>query len=346
MPARTSAPVLFRHPSSREHNTGTHPERAARIEAIDAAIAARGGLGFEARSSPAADDALLTAVHPQAHVDRIRQLCENGGGWIDGDTVCSPESFTAAAHAAGGAAALVDALLGEGRPAGASVHRPPGHHAEVGRAMGFCLFNSVAVAARRARDAHGARRVLILDWDVHHGNGTEDVFRGTDEVLFISIHESPLYPGTGPASQIGTGSGAGYTVNLPVPEGSGDAEFTALVAHVAAPLVRAYRPDLVLISAGFDAHADDPLAGCTVSDDGYATMAATMRAVSDEIGVPVGVLLEGGYDLGALARGMTVTLEAIGAEEHGGAPEVEDHPLAAAARERLAEHWPALVRGD
>jgi len=343
MPSRTSPPVLYHHPSSLEHDTGQHPERVARIQAIEAALDAHGHLGFEVRTSPAADDGLLTAVHPQSHVDAIRALSAAGGGWIDGDTVCSAASFEAATHAAGGAVAMVDALLGEGRPAGASLHRPPGHHAEVEKAMGFCLFNTIAIAARRARYEHGVSRVLILDWDVHHGNGTQDVFLETDEVLFASIHQWPLYPGTGSQAETGRGPGAGFTVNLPVPGGSGDAEFCALVQHVVAPLARAYRPGLILVSAGFDAHADDPLAGCTVSDEGYATMAATVRAVADELDVPVGVVLEGGYDLGALARGIVRVLEAVGTPRAPAPPAVDDHPLAEAARERLAAHWPTLA---
>jgi len=343
MPARTPAPVLFRHPSSLEHDTGAHPERAARLRAIDAELDARDHLGWEVRSSPAASDELLTAVHPQSHVDLIRDLCAAGGGWIDGDTVCSPKSFEAAAHAAGGAAAMVDALLGEGRPAGAALHRPPGHHAEVGRAMGFCLFNSIAVAARRALDHHGAGRVLILDWDVHHGNGTEDVFRATDEVLFVSIHQAPLYPGTGPAHEVGSGQGTGFTVNLPVPEGSGDAVFTSLVSHVVVPLARACRPGLILLSAGYDAHAEDPLAGCGVTDGGYRTMAATVRGLADELAVPVGMVLEGGYDVDVLARGVVATLEQVGGEAPDIPGEIAEHALARAARERLARHWPAVV---
>jgi acetoin utilization deacetylase AcuC-like enzyme len=194
--------------------------------------------------------------------------------------------------------------------------------------MGFCLFNNIAVAARRARDAHGVRRVLILDWDVHHGNGTQDVFYATDEVLFCSIHEWPLYPGTGAAGETGTGAGAGYTVNLPVPAGSGDAVFGSLVQHVVVPLARRYAPELVLVSAGFDAHADDPLAGCVVTDAGYATMAASVRALADDLAVPVGVVLEGGYALGALARGVTTTLEVLAGEGPVAAPQLPVHELA------------------
>jgi acetoin utilization deacetylase AcuC-like enzyme len=327
-----AAPVLFSHESSLQHDPGPHPEQPARIVAIERALAERDWLGFERRSSPPASRAQLEAVHPARLVNGIQELCASGGGAIDHDTVVSPGSWDAALHSAGGAVAVVDALLGlpgavDPTRLGVSVHRPPGHHAEVRRSMGFCLFNNVAVAARHARDAHGVRRVLILDWDVHHGNGTQDVFYATDEVLFCSIHQWPLYPGTGAAGETGAGPGEGYTVNLPVPPGSGDEVFGSLVEHVVVPLAKAYDPGLILVSAGFDAHLDDPLADGRVTDAGYGTMAASVRALADGLGVPVGVVLEGGYDLGALSRGMVATLEVLGAPDPVRAPELAVHAL-------------------
>jgi acetoin utilization deacetylase AcuC-like enzyme len=339
-------PVLFRHQSSLEHDTGAHPEQAARITAIERELSGRDWLGYDVRESPEVEAGVLHAVHPPAYVEAIRRFCAAGGGWLDPDTVAGPRSFTAASHAAGGAAAMVDALLSgeDRRRAGASVHRPPGHHAEPTQAMGFCLFNNVAVAARRALDAHGAGRVLILDWDVHHGNGTNDIFHATDEVMYVSVHESPLYPGTGHATDVGSGAGTGYTVNLPVPAGSGDETFCSLVEHVVVPLGRAYEPRLVLVSAGFDAHADDPLAGCEVSEGGYARMAGSVKRLADELGVPVGIVLEGGYDLAALARSLASVLDVIGAPESPPVvPGLAEHPLAVRARARLAARWPALV---
>jgi len=336
--------VLLRHPSSLEHDTGAHPESSRRIVAIERALSERDWLGWDMRLSPAASRAAIEAVHPARHLDRIAALSARGGGMIDMDTIASPGSYEAALHAAGGAVALVDALLGpEGAAAAASLHRPPGHHATAGRAMGFCLLNNVAIAAQHALDSCGARRVLILDWDVHHGNGTNDIFDDRDDVLFCSIHQSPLYPGSGPASDAGHGPGEGFTVNMPVPGGSGDAVFCSLVEHVVRPLAIAYEPDLVLISAGYDAHADDPLAGCVVSDAGYAALSASVRAIAHECGVPLGIVLEGGYDLGALARGVAITLEAAGAQPAHAAPEAALHPLAAQVRERLARgRWPSL----
>jgi acetoin utilization deacetylase AcuC-like enzyme len=185
--------------------------------------------------------------------------------------------------------------------------------------------------------------VLIFDWDVHHGNGTNAIFHERDDVLFCSIHQSPLYPGTGPASDVGRGSGEGFSVNLPVPGGSGDDVFCSHVEHVVRPVARAFAPDLLLLSAGYDAHAEDPLAGCRVTDAGFAAMAASMRACADELGVPLGLVLEGGYELGALSRSLVATLEAIGAAQAPPVPAVAVHPLALRAQERLATYWPALA---
>jgi acetoin utilization deacetylase AcuC-like enzyme len=339
--------VLFRHPSSLEHDTGSHPENARRIVAIERVLGERDWLGWDVRLSPAATREQIGLVHPAEHIDRIERLCRRGGGMIDLDTLVSPGSFDAAVHSAGGAVAVVDALCGssEGGPvrSAASLQRPPGHHAEAGQAMGFCLFNNVAVGAAHAIGAHGAQRVMIFDWDVHHGNGTNAIFHERDDVLFCSIHQSPLYPGSGPASDAGGGAGEGYTVNMPVPGGSGDAVFLSHVEHVVRPLARRYAPDLLLLSAGYDAHAEDPLAGCRVTDAGFAGMAALMRATADELGIGLGLVLEGGYDLSALSRSVVVTLEALGAPDAPALSQVPLDPLALRAQERLATYWPALA---
>ena len=192
-------------------------------------------------------------------------------------------------------------------------------------------------------DAYGLTRVMVFDWDVHHGNGTNDIFWSSPEVLFVSAHESPLYPGTGPAGDTGSGAGDGLTVNLPVPGGSGDDVWCSLVEHVAGPLARSYEPGLVLVSAGFDAHADDPLAGCLVTDAGFAAMAASVRRTAAGLGVPVGLVLEGGYDVDALARSFAGVLEVLGAEDEPPVPDLARHPLAERAAERLAARWPALA---
>jgi acetoin utilization deacetylase AcuC-like enzyme len=340
----SAPPVLLHHPSSLDHDTGPHPEQPGRIVAIERELEARGWLGFAPVSSPTVPRAVLEAVHPSRHVELVERLAARAGAGrvhIDADTVVSAGSYVAALHASGGAVSLVDRLLDGSASTGFSIHRPPGHHAESERAMGFCLFNNIAVAARHAVDAHGLDRVMIVDWDVHHGNGTNDIFHTDPRVLFCSIHQSPLYPGTGPASDMGSGPGRGFTVNLPVAPGSGDREFRSLIDHVVVPLARVYGPQLLLISAGFDAHAEDPLADCRVSDGGFGEMARSLRGVADELGVRVGAVLEGGYALDALARSVAVTMEVL-----GGAAPVDVAPgvaeVSGQALERLVEFWPGL----
>ena len=327
--------VYLSHPASLGHLTAGHPERAARITAIERELERRDWLGFERRESPVVDRALVELVHTPAHVARIERLASAGGGALDLDTLVTRDSYDAAMRAAGGAVALVDELLDGTARTGFAAHRPPGHHATRERAMGFCLFNNVAIAATAALRRDGVDRVLVLDWDVHHGNGTNDLFHDTDSVLYVSIHESPLYPGTGPATDRGVGAGEGFTVNLPVGAGSGDDVFCSLVEHVVGDLARAYEPQLVLVSAGYDAHAEDPLADCTVTELGYSTMTATMRRLGEELAAPIGVVLEGGYALEALARSVAATMEVMAAPRAPAAVAVGVHAVARAARERL-----------
>jgi acetoin utilization deacetylase AcuC-like enzyme len=335
-------PLWLRHASSLAHDIPGHPERPERIRALEDEMARHGWFGASLVDAPEVAREQLLAVHPESYVARIEEVCANGGGYLDPDTAAVPSTWEAAVRAAGGAVALVDALLGGSASTGVSALRPPGHHAEPERAMGFCFFGNAAVAAERARSAHGVTRVLILDWDVHHGNGTEAIFASDPGVLFASIHQSPLYPGTGPASFVGTGAGEGFTVNMPVPGGSGDATYVSLVEHVVAPLVRAWEPGLVLVSAGFDAHRDDPLATCQVTEAGFAAMTASVRRAAAAVGAPVGLVLEGGYDLGALARSMAALMPVLIGESVPDAPAVERHPLAADTVSRLAPWWPGL----
>jgi acetoin utilization deacetylase AcuC-like enzyme len=312
--------------------------------AIDRELSARDWLGFERMRSPAVDRAVLERVHRSEYVAAIERACANGGGHLDLDTVVSRDSFEAALHAAGGAVALVDLLLDGSAPYGFSAHRPPGHHAEPGQAMGFCLFNNVAVAARYALDVRGLERVMIVDWDVHHGNGTNDIFHDSDQVLFVSIHQSPLYPGTGPAGDVGSGRGRGFTVNLPVGAGADDRLFCGLVDRVAVPLALAFAPQLVLVSAGYDAHRDDPLGECELTEEGYAAMTHSLRSVCRTLEAPLGCVLEGGYSLGALASSVAATLTALQAPLPAeGAVAGALSPLVGAALERLAEWWPELA---
>ncbi|HWI21990.1 MAG TPA: histone deacetylase [Baekduia sp.] len=304
------APVLFHHPSSLDHDNGQHPENATRITTLMAGLEAEDMLGFDVRSSPPASREQIEAVHSARLFTQIEQLCVAGGGSLDPDTAVSPGSWEAALRASGGAVAMVQELVGGEAGTAFSIHRPPGHHAEIDRAMGFCLFNHIAVAAQHAVSALGVERVAIVDFDVHHGNGTQEIFWERPDVHFCSVHQFPFYPGTGAAGERGGGLGAGATLNLPVASGAGDGEFLEAVADRWASAMDAFQPQLILVSAGFDAHSDDPLASCTVTDGGFAALGAAIRSVAGT--TPVGVVLEGGYDAQALTRSFIGFAEALG----------------------------------
>jgi acetoin utilization deacetylase AcuC-like enzyme len=308
--------LYISHPSSHLHDTGPHPENAGRLVAVEAALESTGWRGLERVEAPAATREQLLRVHTGEHIDAIEEFSRRGGGMIDVDTVASADSYAAALRAAGGACSGAEAVIAGDAPFAFCGLRPPGHHAERGRAMGFCLFNNVAVAAAQVL-AGGAERVLVLDWDVHHGNGTEAIFAQSPQVLYVSIHQWPLYPGTGDAAYSGAGEGEGYTINLPVPPGTGSEEFLALVEHVVVPLGREFAPDLVAISAGYDAHRDDPLASCLVDTEAYGDMAAAMRDLAAELDTGVLVCLEGGYSPTALAASV---IETVAALEDGRSP--------------------------
>jgi acetoin utilization deacetylase AcuC-like enzyme len=332
-------PVLLRHPASLEHDTGPgHPERVERIRAVDAHLEPREWLGWEVREAPGATEEQLLRVHPPAYVERVREMSARSAPF-DLDTPTSPGSFEAASRAAGGACALVEALLAGAERTGFSALRPPGHHAEPERAMGFCLFATVAIAARHALDALGAERVLVLDWDVHHGNGTNTIFRESPEVLFVSIHQYPFWPGSGALGDVGSGPGEGYSFNLPVPAGTGEEAFLSLVEHVVAPAARRYGPDLILISAGFDAHLDDPLGGLALETASFGRLARQVRALGEELGAPVGAVLEGGYDLSALAQSVAETMSALAGDESPHPVDERPHPLAERAGGLLGRYW-------
>jgi len=335
--------LYLHHSSSLLHDTGPHPENADRIRAIEAALDAAGWPSLELAEPPLAEHEWLTRVHGFALVDGIEQLCAAGGGAIDFDTVVVEASWEAALRAAGAAAEGARSVLAREHDFAFCGLRPPGHHAESNRSMGFCLFNNAAVGATHAIAECGAERVLILDWDVHHGNGTAEIFDRRDDVLYVSIHQSPLYPGTGAAAEIGSGGGAGMTLNLPVPPGSGEQEFLGLVEHVVCPVARAWRPDLLMISAGYDAHVADPLANCMLRDQDYGSMAALVRDLGEEIDAPVLVCLEGGYDQSALAGSVLETIHALA----GGpsAVSVGVVPLVAQAVDRIRalEPWRSVL---
>jgi acetoin utilization deacetylase AcuC-like enzyme len=310
--------LYFSHPACLEHDPGEglpgHPERPDRLRAIEAALEERDWLGWERREAPAAREAELMLVHPREQVERIRELCRSGGGAIDVDTYASEASWEAALRGAGGACAMTRALLAGEARAGFCAVRPPGHHAEPERAMGFCLFDNVAIAAALAIAELGLERVLIVDWDVHHGNGTAAAFRHRADVLFASIHQGGIFPGTGALADAGSGPGEGFTINLPVPAGSEEDVWLSLLEHVVLAAADRFAPQLVLVSAGFDAHRDDPLAECRLESSSFARMACLLRDAAARWGAPVGAVLEGGYSLDALADSVVATLAALGGE--------------------------------
>lgn len=328
--------LLYRHPASYGHDTGAHPENAGRIRAIDDALARASLSDLVEADAPLASLEQVGRAHDPEHVAALAAFCAAGGGMVDMDTIASEGTWEASLRASGAACEAVErTLAGDDRAAFCAL-RPPGHHAERARAMGFCFTNHVAVAAEHARSL-GVGRVLIFDWDVHHGNGTEEIFAASPHVLYASVHQAPLYPGTGDASYDGEGEGEGYTINLPVPAGSGDEVFHSLTEHVVVPLAREYEPGLLLVSAGFDAHQADPLASCLVTAEGYRAMGSTMARLAADLEVPLVLCLEGGYDPGALGSSVVATLGAL--SEARSETELPDPTPAAHHRERLRGRW-------
>lgn len=287
------------------HAPSGHPERPARAVAARDALLATGLVAIGRHVAVRApSDAELMAVHDGQHIERLAKLVAGNDGWVDPDTYFSKGSWRAATLAVGATCELASQALSGEITRGLAVVRPPGHHATRDRAMGFCLLNNVAAAAAAARAA-GAARVAIVDWDVHHGNGTQDIFWQDPTVMYLSVHQYPYYPGTGAPTETGGATAPGATINVGLPAGAGDTDYAAVAAHIFAPALREFRPDLILISAGFDAFVHDPIAGMTVSAAGFATLAAIMRSVADEVcqGRIIAVL-EGGYDLEGVGSGM------------------------------------------
>jgi acetoin utilization deacetylase AcuC-like enzyme len=328
--------------------SGRHVNRLAPVEAPErfpAALAGveeaeRDGVPVEWRSCEPAGGEALVRVHAPAYLDHLKTLSKAGGGYLSLDTAFGPDSWETACSASGAAVGAVEsALSGE---AAFAIARPPGHHAGRATGMGFCLLNHVAVAAEHAR-SRGASRIAILDWDVHHGNGTQDVFYDDGQILYLSAHQSPFYPGTGAVNEVGVGRGRGFTVNVPLPAGSGEDVYAAAFEGVFVPVLREFRPELLIVSAGYDAHAADLIGGMRLQAPSFGRFAAELAAAAREVGAsPLALLLEGGYNLRALTESVAATAKGI--EEQPPAWEYLGSSVrpVEAARKALAPFWESL----
>jgi len=331
--------LLVTHPASMDHDTGVgHPERPARVPAVIEGVRSAGVEVVDIEPAAATPE-ILRLVHEPAYVAAVERFCASGGGALDSDTVARPGSWRAALHSAGAGPAAVEALRRGDAEVAFIATRPPGHHAMPARAMGFCLFNNIAITAQLL--VNQGQRVAIVDWDVHHGNSTQDVFYDDPSVLYISMHEFPAYPGTGWLHEVGGGRAAGLTVNFPWPTGTGGAAYRWGFDVVVLPVLEQFAPDWLLVSAGYDAHRADPLAGIELEADDYRFMAGRIaRVVPDGRAV---LFLEGGYDLAALRTSTTATLQGWEAgpveptvDDPGGGPAVE---IAGRVAAETSHHW-------
>jgi acetoin utilization deacetylase AcuC-like enzyme len=341
----TSPTLLLTDPLFLKHDPGPrHPESPARLRSILSVLARAPVEGTQVGQPRSATQEELASVHTPELRKYLLGLAGESAD-IDPDTHASPDSYDAAVLAAGAAVQAVEAVMaGRARNAFALV-RPPGHHAEPGKAMGFCLFNNVAIAAEAARK-HGAERVLILDWDVHHGNGTQAAFWERRDVLYQSVHQYPYYPGTGAPHEVGVGEGLGFTVNCGIPGGATDADYKAVFEDLFLPIAQEFRPQLVLVSAGFDPHRSDPIGGMMITERGFAAMCAAMRSFAESTceGKLV-LLLEGGYSLEGLSESVHACVEVLagrGDSFPSGATTSDAMHALAESREALKPYWPRL----
>jgi acetoin utilization deacetylase AcuC-like enzyme len=341
------ATAIVFNPRQAAHDEPRHVEQAARLAAVTSALDAS-GLRPELIELPslAAAEEQIRAVHQAAMVELVRWTSTQLGLWLDHDTYTTVASWDAALYAAGAVLQATDAVV-EGRAANAfALVRPPGHHATPARPMGFCLFNSIAIAARHALDTHGLERVAIVDYDVHHGNGTQDVFYGERRALFCSMHGSPLYPGTGAASETGAGDAVGTTLNVPLPHGAGDVGGARVFDELIAPAVRRFAPQMIFVSAGFDGHWADPLGPLALSVAGYAALTGRLLALAGELCEGrIVLVLEGGYDRQALGACVVAALRVLLGRDPGAdplGPAGGEEPDLSALIERLRQRHPLL----
>ncbi len=301
--------AIVYHPAYLMHETYEHPERKERLISIMERIE-REGLDLKRIEPRPATLDMIEAVHSRRYIEQVRAICERGGGRLDIDTVLSKDSYDVALLAAGGVCSGVDAVLKNPEPIFALV-RPPGHHATPHKGMGFCVFNNIAVAARHAQ-THGIEKVLIVDWDVHHGNGTQAIFYEDDSVLFFSTHQHPHYPGTGRITEVGDMKGRGFTVNVPLPPGIDDAGYVAIYREILMPIAGEFKPDIVLVSAGFDPHLMDPLGGMRLTEKGFGALAGLVKDIADRhSNGRLVASLEGGYRLDTLSSSVVSVLKAF-----------------------------------
>ncbi|MFP2927612.1 histone deacetylase [Pyxidicoccus sp. 3LG] len=337
--------LLLTDPLFLQHDPGQgHPESPARLQRILGVLAGAPVAGTVMASPRSATDAELASVHTPELLAYLGRLSGHKAQ-IDPDTLVSPDSVDAARLAAGASVQAVEAVM-SGRASNAfALVRPPGHHAEPGRAMGFCLFNNVAIAAEAGRRL-GAERVLVMDWDVHHGNGTQAAFYGRRDVMYQSVHQFPYYPGTGATPEVGVGEGEGYTLNVGLPGGNSDADYGMIFEELLLPVAEAYRPQLVLVSAGFDPHQHDPIGGMDLTERGFAAMCSALKSLAERVcdGRLV-LLLEGGYSLEGLSQSVHACVEVLAGRRDSfptGPTHADAKQALMASREALRPYWSVL----
>ena len=338
-PLMSSVDVYY-HPLFLKHETGEHPENKERlVVAVQALLDSDLALNWiTPEPAPVSE---VERVHDPGYVESVRKVANEGGGWLDWDTAISPDSYDAALLAVGAGLMAAGRAVSSGQLAFMLV-RPPGHHARPRQGMGFCLFNNVAVAAAHALDVLGCERVLIVDWDVHHGNGTSDAFYGDPRVLYFSLHEGNHYPGTGRADEVGSGVGAGYTVNVPLHAGAGDGAIVEAFQSLLLPVARSFAPQMILVSAGYDGQRGDPLGDLGYSEEAFQWMASRLRTFAAESGAagPL-VFLEGGYVPSMMAPSVVATVRGLAGEEpdFDRAVSVEEREDVQRAIEAVRPYW-------